>query len=432
MVALAAMLLASAGGCSPFRSSDSVAPAAVTSAAPVHHEVEDNAFPVSVAHRYGETLLAEPPDRIVTLGLHDQDTLISLDLRPVGIRDWPGTGRTYADMPWAPEDVRPGEPPVASPRETIDFDAVAALHPDLITAVHSDLSQADYEHLSEIAPTIAQPKDTPDFQSSWQEETRLMSRAVGRPRQAQTVIDDIEDTFASVREQFPVLADADVALVEYRANGSLRLINPYDPRARMLAALGMRFPDEVAQAVEDAEFDAGTDLAELAELPGLDAIVWLADPAAGTDAAAAADDLRADPAYAELDAVRRGGSVFLSDSDAVSFTSGLSTAYAAERNGKALARALAAKAEADRDSVDPGALLPSGSVARAKARRTASPPATARPSATARVSATPGITSDTITPDTITPDTTTPDPAATDPATNYWHFGPGPTPTVTG
>lgn len=401
VVALAAALAltGSLGGCGLFSSSDEAAPAAVATAAPTHHPVEFNAYPVTLTHRYGETELSEPPGRIVTLGLHDQDTLISLGLRPVGIREWPGPDRPYSAFRWAPEDFTPDSPPVASPLDEIDFAAVAALDPDLITVVHSDVEEADYHHLTEIAPTLAQPPDVDDFLSSWQEETRLMGRAVGRPEQAEEVISSLEERIAAVRLDYPVLSDADVALVMYSADGTLRLVNPYDPRARLLGALGMRFPDSVVEAVGDEEFDVRTDLDVLAELDYLDVLVWLADPADDpADLADAAEAIVDDPDYADIGAVDRHASVWLSEPEAVSFASGLSLAYAAEADGPALAEALGAKAKTDKRGRSPGPLpgqdpaVDRENAANASASPTSTPTEEPTPSATPAASAEPSGT----------------------------------------
>ena len=42
-------------------------------------------FPVDIAHRHGTTTVAEEPERIVTVGLTDQDALLALGVVPVGV-----------------------------------------------------------------------------------------------------------------------------------------------------------------------------------------------------------------------------------------------------------------------------------------------------------------------------------------------------------
>jgi iron complex transport system substrate-binding protein len=375
----AAVLLAGVAGCSPFGRTTEAGPAPSPTPAPtVHYAADGTTFPATVTHRYGDTVVEAEPQRVVTLGRHDVDTVLSFGVRPIGVRDPFGADQPYEDWPWAPANVAADELQTVSETDSIDFDAVAALHPDLITAVYSDLSEPDYQHLTEIAPTIAQPPDVADLQSSWQEETRMIGTALGRARQVEQVIDDTEEVFRDARRAHPEFGDADVAMVTYAADGTLRLVNPYEPRARFLAALGMRFPERVSDRVGDEPFDAEIELADLGELGDLDALVWLADPAGDLiELARERADLEDDPAYKDLAVVRKGGSVFLDVSAAVSFGSSISLAYAANENRHPLAQALRAKAKADKEAVDRG-LLP-GEETDSAPRATRTPKATPKP-----------------------------------------------------
>lgn len=377
---LAGLGLAGLGACSPFGGTTEALPLPTTSPEPTHYPGDSLAFPVKVEHRYGETTIDAPPERIITLGRHDVDTVLSLGARPIGVRDPFGADQAYDEWPWAPPDLDSEEMPTVSETDSIDFDAIAALHPDLITAVYSDLSEPDYQHLTEIAPTIAQPPDVADLQSSWQEETRMIGIALGRSREAERVITDTEEAFGKARTAHPEFGDADVALVAYAADGALRLVNPYEPRARFLAALGMRFPDKVANKVGDEPFDREIDLADLAGLGHLDALVWLADPTGDVLALSSArEELEQDPAYRDLPVVRAGGSVFLDAPEAVAFGSSLSLRYAADQNARALARALRAKAKADKDGIDKGLLPGEETQVTPRATRSATPKPSPRP-----------------------------------------------------
>jgi iron complex transport system substrate-binding protein len=358
VAALATALLLGLTACSPFGGTTEANPLPTSTPGPTRYPGDTAAFPATITHRYGETQVDTPPERIVTLGRHDVDTVLSLGIHPIGVRDPFGADQAYNDWPWAPADVGEDEMPTVSGTTSIDFDAIAALKPDLITAVHSDLTEADYQHLTEIAHTIAQPPDVADLQSSWQEETRMIGAALGRGREAEQVITDTEETFRKARTAHPEFGDADVALVAYSSDGTLRLVNPYEPRARFLAALGMRFPDTVVSKVGAEPFDKEVDLAALRDLGDLDALVWLADPTEdAVDLSTERDLLEHDPAYRALPVVRKAASVFLDAPEAVAFGSSISLRYAADQNQRALARALRAKARADLAGIDKG-LLP--------------------------------------------------------------------------
>ena len=51
---------------------------------------EEAAFPVTIKHKYGETTIEKAPERVVCVGLTDQDTLMALGVVPVGITYWFG------------------------------------------------------------------------------------------------------------------------------------------------------------------------------------------------------------------------------------------------------------------------------------------------------------------------------------------------------
>ena len=67
-----------------------------------------------------------------------------------------------------------------SETDGIDFDAIAALNPDVILGVYSGLTQEDYDKLSEIAPTVAYPegdRKSTRLNSSHVSEFRMPSSA---------------------------------------------------------------------------------------------------------------------------------------------------------------------------------------------------------------------------------------------------------------
>ena len=74
----------------------------------------------------------------MSVGFTDQDTLLALGVVPVGIRDWYGD-QPDAVWPWATDELGDAEPTVISSAE-LDFEAVAALEPDLIVGLSSGMT----------------------------------------------------------------------------------------------------------------------------------------------------------------------------------------------------------------------------------------------------------------------------------------------------
>jgi iron complex transport system substrate-binding protein len=152
--------------------------------------VEAGALPVTIEHRYGSTTVEEPPERVVVAGLREQDALLALGVVPVATTEWYGE-HPGAIFPWAEEALGDApRPEVLDFTDGLEFEKIAGHRPDLIVAVYSGLTKKDYETLSKIAPTIAQPPGQVDWGSSWQDEILTVGRAVGKPKEAEKLRDE--------------------------------------------------------------------------------------------------------------------------------------------------------------------------------------------------------------------------------------------------
>ena len=95
----AAVLLSACGGGGP-------GPAEETPAAS-----GGGAFPVTVQHALGSTVIPAAPRRVVSLGYTDQDAILALGVVPVAIREFTGN-RPAATWPWASDRLQGQEPQV--------------------------------------------------------------------------------------------------------------------------------------------------------------------------------------------------------------------------------------------------------------------------------------------------------------------------------
>src|SRR5688500_17670537 len=85
-----------------------------TSTAGVDHDSSDTSegagtFPVTVEHKFGETLVEEEPARVVSVGYTEHDVLLQLGVVPVGVTDWYGD-QPFATWPWAQDLLGDAEP----------------------------------------------------------------------------------------------------------------------------------------------------------------------------------------------------------------------------------------------------------------------------------------------------------------------------------
>jgi iron complex transport system substrate-binding protein len=206
-------------------------------AAPV---TASSAFPVTIAHALGSTTIPAEPKRVVVVGYTDHETLLALGVKPVGAMDWFGQG-TYGKWPWE-RKAWGGKPAqiVSNKSYEIDFEKVAALHPDLILGTYADLKRDDYDKLSQIAPTVAQAKGDA-YTTPWRDMARTIAKAVGRVAKGEKLIAGVDAQFAAFREAHPEAANQEALVVDAgQAPKSYYPFSSADPRGQFLAELGYK------------------------------------------------------------------------------------------------------------------------------------------------------------------------------------------------
>lgn len=171
-----------------------------------HYTTEPtDTFPVTVEHRYGETVVPAEPQRVVVVGVTEQDILLELGVTPIATTEWYGE-QPSATWPWATELLGDAEPEVLTQSDGLEFEKIASLKPDLIVGPNAGLTEEDYDKLSAIAPTISSLPDTEAYFSDWQEQTRLVASAVGRSALGEELIEGVEDAYAEAAAAHPEFA----------------------------------------------------------------------------------------------------------------------------------------------------------------------------------------------------------------------------------
>ena len=312
---------AAAPGASEEVTTAPVAEATEAPSAETNIAVATDAFPVTIEHKYGSTEITELPVRIVTVGLTDHDALLGLGIVPVGTSEWFG-GYPGSIWPWAQDELAAlgGAVPEAVGGESINFEKISALQPDLILSLYAGVTQEEYDLLTQIAPTVAQPGDYVDYGIPWQALTLTVGKAVGQTAQAEALIVAIEEKFAQVSTEHPEFTGA-TSIVATPYEG-IWVYGEQDVRGRFLTTLGFQLPDGL-QEITGTEFGGNLSM-ERADLLDVDVIIWL-------DAAEAAGELGG-PLYASLAVHTEGREVFLSSytdplGGATSFVSVLSLPF---------------------------------------------------------------------------------------------------------
>lgn len=229
-----------------------------------------DSFPVTIEHKYGETTVPAEPTRVVSIGFSDQDLLLALGVTPIAIRDWYGD-QPFATWPWAQDELGDAEPEVLSSTE-LNFEQIAALDPDLIVGLSSGMTDADYDTLSQIAPTLAQSGDYIDYGMPWDAATEMIGAATGTSVEAAEVIERVEGMFAAVRDEHPEFTGA-TAGVTFLFEGDPGGYASQDSRARLLGELGFVTPPEFDELSGDAFYF--TVSSEDISVLDTDVIVWI-------------------------------------------------------------------------------------------------------------------------------------------------------------
>jgi iron complex transport system substrate-binding protein len=289
--------------------------------------VGNEPFPIKIEHKYGTTEITKRAERVVTLGLSDQDAVLALGIRPVGAIDWFGE-RPYGQWPWT-KDLWADKPPeVVGQRDDYNPEKIIGLKPDLIIGLYSGMTREQYDTLSKIAPTVAQPKGYPDWAAPWQDMTRITGQALGMESKANELISGIDARFAAVRKDHPEWTGKTIAVVDPYEAGKYAVFSSTDPKARFLTELGYKIPDAILSAA-GGKYAAEVS-SERLDMVDTDRLVFLAsDPTAE-------QRVKADKVYQGLAVAREGRALFVPYATppvgaAIAFNTVLSIPYAIDQ-----------------------------------------------------------------------------------------------------
>jgi iron complex transport system substrate-binding protein len=190
----------------------SSAPVSTSGSRPV---LANGVFPVTIEHKLGTTTIDSVPQRVVTVGLTDQDFVLALGVIPVGVTDWYGD-QPNAIWPWARDALGSAPAPkMLTNADGIQFGEVAKLKPDLIIGMNISLTPAEYDKLSKIAPTVTAPAGaTSEYFDSWRSYLPGISAAVGRSTTGAELEKTLTEQFATVVAAHPQWAGKKAILLQ--------------------------------------------------------------------------------------------------------------------------------------------------------------------------------------------------------------------------
>ncbi|WP_424805315.1 ABC transporter substrate-binding protein [Rhodococcus sp. 27YEA15] len=306
VIAFAATLAVAIAGCSSETTEESTNDAGSTS---------DGQFPVTIEHAHGSTTIEKRPERVVTVGFTDHETVLALGVTPVGVVSWFGED-VDATWPWVADKWNGATPTyVSSSSGELLYEKILTLEPDLILALYANLDDGEYSKLSAIAPTIAQSGVGAPYTTPWTDMTTTAGKALGKTPEAQTLISDINAQFAQARDKHPEFATQRAAVAVARPE----VINAYsskDSRGIFLSSLGFK-PSSELDAFVGERFAETVPPERLDLLDTVDRLFMLAD-------AEPSSRLAANPLYQNLPVVRDKRVTELADKDAPSIGAAMS------------------------------------------------------------------------------------------------------------
>jgi iron complex transport system substrate-binding protein len=271
---------------------------------------------------FGPVDVPANPERVVALGWGDAEAALALGVQPVGASDWLAYGGEGVG-PWAAG--RYTTPPTVLGTKDLDIESVAALDPDLILWTRSDNDRTMFDTLRRIAPTVAPPPGvTTAYGTLYDQQTRSVAAALGRPADGEALVADVERHFADTRAAHPGWAGTQVAVGVYN-NGNFAAYLRGGLRADFFSQLGFTLKPEIDQLPSQGfSADLGTE-----SVSALDAdltVLFLLN--------APGEAVRANPLVQRLGSTQRGDLVVLDDPEigkALSSGTALSMAYAIDR-----------------------------------------------------------------------------------------------------
>ncbi|GEC87868.1 ABC transporter substrate-binding protein [Brevibacillus brevis] len=164
----------------------------------------ESAFPRTIAHLSGETVIQEKPIKIATPYIAFVDYLAVLDEYPIAAQ---GVSTITANFPSL--NKRVADKNIIDLGMEVDLEKLLAVQSDIIIA--ADDMRDQYGKLSQIAPTVILPQA-----GDWRETLQQMASIIGKEEKATNVLAEFDRKSAAYKEQLAFRSQESVMFVMYR------------------------------------------------------------------------------------------------------------------------------------------------------------------------------------------------------------------------
>ncbi|MBB2892481.1 ABC transporter substrate-binding protein [Flexivirga oryzae] len=291
--------------------------------------------PVSVKHAFGTTTVEKQPTRIVTVGVTEQDFVLALGVKPVGVTDWYGD-QPYAMWPWARAANGDNKPKLLKTDDGFQFTEIAKLQPDLIIGTNSGMTSEDYGKLSKLAPTVPQASTKKGYFAPWYDMLATIGTSMGKSQEATALRSSIKAKFSTAAADHPKFKGTKAIFLQNAVSDGSLIAYPEGLGTEFLADLGFEVPSDIDKYVREGE-QAYIPVEQIHVLNSAEVLIWATEKP--SDLAA----LQKVPGFSNLDAVKSGRSVYTGGelSGAIYFSSPLSLPYVVDKLTPKLTKALA-------------------------------------------------------------------------------------------
>jgi iron complex transport system substrate-binding protein len=279
---------------------------------------------VKVTHLFGQTVIKEPPKRVVSAGYTEQDDLLAVGVVPIAVTNWFGD-QPFSVWPWAQPKLGAAQPVVLNLDNGIPVDQIAGLKPDLIVAINAGVDADTYQKLSAIAPTVAQ-SDGDAFFEPWKEQATAIGQAVFQDDQMKSLIDAVDKQFAAVAQKYPQWQTKKALLMQGTLFRGTVVATAAGWRTDFLNQMGLVIADSIKPFVSDHRAVIPRDQIR-AVLDSADVLIWTTESPDDQKA------LLADPEVAASRATAQHRHIFTTkdQAGAVAFSSPLSYPLVADQ-----------------------------------------------------------------------------------------------------
>jgi len=250
--------------------------------------------------------------KVVALGWSDAEMALALGIKPIAVFDWQSFGEDNKGVgPWA-TDLFGDETPVVIPwsADELNYEQLEVLDPDVILNTRSANDEAQFERLSEIAPTIYGPEGSGAYTTAWDVQMTSVSQALGLADEGQDTITEVKDAIAAAKTDNPEFAGKSIASIG-TSETLYYAYMPGDGRYDILEQIGF----ENAEAISAAATGSFYIEVPFEQVSIFESDVAVVLPLAGTIAEAEADTL-----LGSLDVVKDGRAVYVDPASDLSGT----------------------------------------------------------------------------------------------------------------